>query len=276
MTIYIFIKNVRFQAPENEKIYEPYIPGSIKKLDEEGVHNVHEWKMKKWSEFMKSMEGDFNDFLEYLKNEKNSWLEKKGEMWEQWKAEMEKKWEQYKADTFNELLATDQEAALNWSDDEWTNWANTKGKTTLKEEYEKWINDQYEFYKEGIANDWNNWNDFKKKEFEGIQWKACEDKYWKKYWLDINPGDNLYEIKTGMYKKWQERVQKEEEEWAKWVEEKHKAHIDVEWDKWEEWKKENSKHFTEWMDAFFQKWIENKQWNVWTQAKKNVDVVESY
>ncbi|ANQ06425.1 Tryptophan-rich antigen (Pv-fam-a) [Plasmodium coatneyi] len=248
-------------ADLNEKSFlRPNIPGSLQELYEEGVTSISEWKVKKWSDFMKSLEEDFKEFLVYLKNEKNSWLEKKGAMWEQWKTQMEKKWEQYDELTFNELLSDDAESALKWNDNEWTDWFSNKGKLALTEEWEKWVEEQYLFYKEGISNDWTNWSEFKNSEFSTIQWKCNENHYWKYWEKNAHPDLPLYDIKNNMMEVWKNRVKKEKEEWSNWINDKQTNYIDVEWDKWEEWKNQNSKDFNEWMENFVKKMIENKQW----------------
>ncbi|CAA9990047.1 tryptophan/threonine-rich antigen, putative [Plasmodium knowlesi strain H] len=256
-------------ATNNEKIFRARIPGTIQELDEEGVKTVGEWKVKNWSKFMALVEEDFKEFLVYLKNEKNSWLEKKGGMWEEWKAEMEKKWDHYDEHTFNNLLSHDTESALTWNEDEWTNWVKEKGKLALKEEWEKWVHEQYIFYKEGISNDWKNWSDFKEKEYSSIPWNCYERHYWKHWEDNAKPWEPLYDIKMEKFKIWQNRIKNEKEQWSQWVHDKQANHIDVEWDKWEKWKTENSKNFNDWMETFVKKFIDNKQWNVWVEGKKN-------
>ncbi|EDL42873.1 tryptophan-rich antigen (Pv-fam-a) [Plasmodium vivax] len=245
------------------------IPTSLKQLNEEGVYSVSEWKKKKWSEFLKSVDGDFKEFLVYLDNEKNSWLEGKDELWEQWKANMEKKWEHYDEYTFKELLADHAKDALTWNDKEWINWVSKKGRLAMKGDWNKWVNGHDVFFKDGINNDWKNWSDFKRKEFGSITWKYREDKFWT-YWIDHGkPSEPMFVIKMEMFKKWQDRLKNEEEEWSNWLDEKQKKYIDVEWDKWVQWKKENNKKFIDWMEYFVEKWTSNKQWNVWIEERNS-------
>ncbi|EUD65133.1 hypothetical protein C922_04419 [Plasmodium inui San Antonio 1] len=253
---------------EDEINLNTLLPGSLEELDKEGVYCISEWKEKKWSEFMKSIEKGFKGFMVYLEKEKNSWLEGRNKLWEEWKVNMEKKWDHYDEITFKELLSTKADDALKWTDKEWTDWVNKYGRIAWTGAWKEWVNEQDLIFKQGIERDWNNWTDFQENKFGSIQWKFLETFGWK-YWKNhADPDDPLFPIKMEKMNKWQDRVKKEEEEWSKWLEEKRTEHIDVEWDKWVEWKKENNKKFIDWMEAFVEKWINNKQWTVWIEEKK--------
>ncbi|SBS94244.1 tryptophan-rich antigen [Plasmodium ovale curtisi] len=254
---------------KGEKRNHKYLPTSLEQLRAEGVQSIAEWKEKQWKDFMTKVKEEFNGFNKMMENEKKKWIDGKENEFKQWIKYIENKWEHSNEEMYNDILSTKAEESLTWGENEWSEWMNTTGKLLIKLDFNKWIESNEEFLKEGIRKDWEEWNKFKLREWTSVGWKNVEDKYWKYWHVNGKPEEPLYEIKMEKMDKWTERCKNEEIEWGKWIGSVEKVYINADWDKWVKWKNEKSTSFTNWIDSFATKWINNKQWKVWLEERNN-------
>ncbi|SBT75081.1 tryptophan-rich antigen [Plasmodium malariae] len=90
--------------------------------------------------------------------------------------------------------------------------------------------------------------------------------------VEANDGTNDGEKKKTNLDEFKERINKEWEDWFSWVKVKDNIFINFILNDWLDWKDDNYAMFSEWMELFVKKWINEKQWTVWEQEKGNAQI----
>lgn len=217
------------------------------------------------------MEEDWKIFFSKIEHEKNIWLKEKEEDWKQWLILLDNKWMHYNPNMEKEFNTNVLQKSANWTEAHWKKWMLTEGILYIDLEWKKWIYEKHAQLDQQIVKQWIKWKKDKIVSWLTTDWKRDEQEHWDEFenkkwtkWFCLSEMKNLDEFK--------ERINKEWEDWFSWVKVKDNIFINFILNDWLDWKDDNYAMFSEWMELFVKKWINEKQWTVWEQEKGNAQI----
>ncbi|SBT58741.1 tryptophan-rich antigen (Pv-fam-a) [Plasmodium ovale wallikeri] len=228
---------------------------------------VEEWKRNAWTDWMMQLEVDWKEFNLQIEEEKKAWIDEKEADWEQWIRNLQTKWLHFNPNLDSEYNISILEKQENWDERQWKLWISTEGKQLLEQDLKNWFTNIESVYCKWTMNEWHEWKNEKIKEWVTTEWKVNEDSYWSKY--DDTMVQTLSPVEKNQWFKWKERIYKEGIEWKNWAAIKESRYVNSNWNYWSEWKNDKRMLFNEWIGAFVDKWIRQKQWYVWVEERKN-------
>ncbi|SCA48510.1 tryptophan-rich antigen [Plasmodium ovale] len=228
------------------------------------------WKKKEWIKWMKQTEEDWLVFNTYIIKKKKKWLARKEIKWKNWIRGMEKKWMHYNPHIYREFKSNTMKKSQSWDDTQWARWIETEGKDFMEIEWEKWIYQNNKYINEWIMNQWLQWKNKKIMQWLMNSWKCEEDEYWET-WERSTIWEKWFNLrKRRKWLRWHNRINKETDQWNKWVKSKEVIYTKEANNKLLEWINEKRNSFNNWKKSFIDKWIHKKQWIVWIREKQNL------
>ncbi|KAI4840188.1 tryptophan-rich antigen [Plasmodium brasilianum] len=238
---------------------------------EKGIEKTDKWKKEEWFKWLKQLEEDWKIFFSKIEHEKNIWLKEKEEDWKQWLILLDNKWMHYNPNMEKEFNTNVLQKSANWTEFHWKKWMLTEGILYIDLEWKKWIYEKHAQLDQQIVKQWIKWKKDKIVSWLTTDWKRDEQEHWDEFenkkwtkWFCLSEMKNLDEFK--------ERINKEWEDWFSWVKVKDNIFINFILNDWLDWKDDNYAMFSEWMELFVKKWINEKQWTVWEQEKGNAQI----
>ncbi|KAI4833837.1 uncharacterized protein MKS88_000326 [Plasmodium brasilianum] len=274
-----FIEAMKFKL-HNQMTFNPfkldtYKSNSYKTLggsSDQRIDKAEEWKRKEWVQWMMKLEVDWKEFNLQIEAEKKAWIDEKEQEWIQWLKYEQKKWLHFNPNLDSEYKINFFEKSETWDDSQWKLWISTEGKQLLEVDLKNWLSENETIYCKWTLDEWNEWKNNKIKEWITTNWKVNEDQYWSKY--DDVSALALTPLEKNQFYKWKERIFREGIEWKNWSAIKESKYINSNWNAWSEWKNEKLMLFNHWVNSFVEKWVRQRQWNVWIDERKNMLVNE--
>ncbi|GAB64549.1 tryptophan-rich antigen [Plasmodium cynomolgi strain B] len=221
---------------------------------------VEEWKRNAWADWMAQLEDEWKNFNAQIEEEKKAWVEEKEGQWIMLLKHLQNKWLHFNPNIDTEYQIDMLGKSETWDERQWKMWISTEGKQLLELDLKRWFTNNEMIYCKWTIDEWNEWKNEKIKEWITCEWKESEDKYWSKY--DDATAQTLPTAEKNQWFKWKERIYREGIEWKNWIAIKQSRYVNSNWNSWSEWKNEKRLEFNEWIEAFVELWIRQKQWLV--------------
>ncbi|SOV22379.1 tryptophan/threonine-rich antigen [Plasmodium sp. DRC-Itaito] len=260
-------KNIKRKNNGFEETDECDNESNLLSSDEESVAELDDWKKNEWIKWMDQTEEEWQLLKLWLEGEKNKWLEGKNKEYDIWLKHMDSKWTNYSKDIDEEYGSNLFKDSHTWNEKQWEKWMKTEGKEFMLQDFKRWLEESEGYLKSWLVKQWIQWKNMKILEWLMNEWRREEDEKWSLI-EDTDQIRILNHKDRKEWLKWKERVTREKLEWKHWVELKENMNIYNKWKKWIKWKKNRLANFNEWSQNFIEKWIRDKQWNVWINERK--------
>ncbi|VUZ93258.1 tryptophan-rich antigen [Plasmodium vivax] len=266
---YVGALYVKSNQPKTETVASRSNPHQAIEYANQGPSRdkVEEWKRNAWTDWMVQLDDDWKDFNAQIEEEKKAWIEEKEGDWVILLKHLQNKWLHFNPNLDAEYQTDMLAKSETWDERQWKMWISTEGKQLLEMDLKKWFTNNEMIYCKWTMDEWNEWKNEKIKEWVTSEWKESEDQYWSKY--DDATIQTLTVAERNQWFKWKERIYREGIEWKNWIAIKESKFVNANWNSWSEWKNEKRLEFNDWIEAFVEKWIRQKQWLIWTDERKN-------
>ncbi|SBT72695.1 tryptophan-rich protein [Plasmodium ovale] len=229
-----------------------------------------EWKRAEWDKWMNKMEKELRLFDLSIDVQKKKWEKLREIEWKKWINQIENKWMHYNKNIYVEYRSEIFWNGLKWDESQWEKWIQLEGREYLVGELKNWVNEYHTSFNELIVKELEKWTSKKIKEWESKSWKIDEDNYWKRWKNKTKWPKYLYLKKWINFCTWKKRLRRETKQWLKWIKSKEDVYKNKWCDKWLEWKRNKGHDFFQWLDSFVEKWVKQKQWNVWLDEREKL------
>ncbi|SCL81877.1 Plasmodium exported protein, unknown function [Plasmodium berghei] len=233
--------------------------------DQSSAPKTDKWKHDAWRKWILNLDDRWNTFSRNVDKHKGEWMDQKDGQLIEWVKELQAKWMHFNPNIDQEYKIEFLKKSENWTDDKWKIWMLTEAQQLLENDLKEWLSQAEADYCKWTMDAWNQWKDSQIKEWITLDWKYEEDTFFSK--IDEFTVESLPPEDQRLWYSWKERIYKEGSDWKYWASLKESKYVNENWELWEEWKNEKQEMFSEWLQLYTNKWIQQKQWRLWIGEK---------